>query len=109
MITWTCRDAIQECREACGGFGYLRSSKLGDMRTDQDPAVTYEGDNNVLNQQTSNWLLRQWSMKHKDGENVLSPLGTCNFLNDGLNILKSRFNGSKIEDVCNIKCKLMTI
>ena len=24
LITWTGRDAIQECREACGGNGYLK-------------------------------------------------------------------------------------
>lgn len=28
-ITFTCRDAIQECREACGGFGFLNSARLG--------------------------------------------------------------------------------
>lgn len=105
MITWTCRDAIQECREACGGFGYLKSARLGDMRNDQDPSVTYEGDNNVLGQQTSNWLLRQWTSKHIEGENVLSPLGTCSYINDGMSILKMKFMGSSVEDVCNINCK----
>uniref|UniRef100_A0A1B0APT8 Uncharacterized protein n=1 Tax=Glossina palpalis gambiensis TaxID=67801 RepID=A0A1B0APT8_9MUSC len=36
MITWTARDAIQEAREACGGHGYLKASKLGDLRNDHD-------------------------------------------------------------------------
>lgn len=24
IVTWLCRDAIQDCREACGGHGYMR-------------------------------------------------------------------------------------
>lgn len=85
MITWTARDAIQEAREACGGHGYLKASKLGDLRNDHDPSLTYEGDNNVLGQQASNWLLRQWN------EGIESPVGTANFLKDRDNILKQNW------------------
>ncbi|TDG43363.1 hypothetical protein AWZ03_010231 [Drosophila navojoa] len=74
-ITWSARDAIQEAREACGGHGYLYASKLGQMRSDHDPLCTYEGDNNVLGQQASNWLLRQWSAKELE-----SPIGSVTFL-----------------------------
>ncbi|KAL5280044.1 ACOX3 family protein [Megaselia abdita] len=84
-ITWTARDAIQEAREACGGHGYLKASRLGDLRNDHDPSCTYEGDNNVLGQQASNWLVRQW-------ENVESPVGTVDFLNRKDQMMKRTFN-----------------
>uniref|UniRef100_A0A0K8V1S1 Acyl-coenzyme A oxidase n=1 Tax=Bactrocera latifrons TaxID=174628 RepID=A0A0K8V1S1_BACLA len=82
LLTWTARDAIQEAREACGGHGFLKASKLGDLRNDHDPSVTYEGDNNVLGQQASNWLLRQWN------STVESPVGTANFLKNRGDILQ---------------------
>ncbi|CAG9819046.1 unnamed protein product [Phaedon cochleariae] len=78
LLTWACRDAAQECREACGGHGFLKAARLGDLRTVNDPCVTYEGDNNVLAQQTSNWLLRQWQAV-KAGRPVSAPLGSCSF------------------------------
>lgn len=30
ICAWTVRDVIQECREACGGHGYLKCSQLGE-------------------------------------------------------------------------------
>ncbi|XP_053958182.1 peroxisomal acyl-coenzyme A oxidase 3 [Anastrepha ludens] len=85
LMTWTARDAIQEAREACGGHGYLKASKLGDLRNDHDPSVTYEGDNNVLGQQASNWLLRQWN------GTIESPVGTANFLKNRGDILQNTY------------------
>jgi len=88
VITWLARDGIQVCREACGGHGYLKATGIGDMRNENDANCTYEGENSILVQQTSNWLLGLWRKLQK-GEQVQSPYGTATFLNTYKNILKS--------------------
>lgn len=104
LITWTCRDAAQECREACGGHGFLKSAGIGDIRNTNDPTVTYEGDNNVLVQQTSNWLLRQWQMLREERK-LSCLLGSCKFLANKDSILRRCFNMTKLQDVCDYNCE----
>jgi len=89
LAGWLARDAIQECREACGGHGYLRAAGIGHLRDDHDANCTYEGDNNVLLQQTSNWLLSIWANPKR--EELDSPLGSLKFLTDIKGISEKKF------------------
>lgn len=46
--TWNAMEALQVCREACGGQGYLAPNRIGVLRSDMDPMTTLEGDNSLL-------------------------------------------------------------
>ncbi|XP_030377021.1 peroxisomal acyl-coenzyme A oxidase 3 isoform X2 [Scaptodrosophila lebanonensis] len=98
--TWAARDGIQECREACGGHGYLRASGLGDLRNDNDANCTYEGENNTLIQQASNWLvgLRRSNADFQD----VSPLGTVAFLKDANLLLKAQANERSVLEALDV-------
>jgi acyl-CoA oxidase len=48
--TWSTRDILQECREACGGKGYLTENRIDALKNDTEIYTTFEGDNTVLMQ-----------------------------------------------------------
>ncbi|XP_075150124.1 acyl-CoA oxidase 3 isoform X2 [Haematobia irritans] len=95
--TWAARDGIQECREACGGHGYLKSTGLGDLRNDNDANCTYEGENNTLIQQASNWLVGL--KRGKANFEEVSPLKTVAFLKDMDQILKQKAEEKNAKEV----------
>lgn len=105
MASWLARDGIQEAREACGGHGYLRSARLGDLRNDHDPNNTYEGDNNVLLMQTSNYIIKLYEDKLRNGKNIKTQLGICDYLDKCDEILQDtqfKPNVNSIDDVIRV-------
>ncbi|XP_026747712.1 peroxisomal acyl-coenzyme A oxidase 3 [Trichoplusia ni] len=98
LLTWTVLAAAQQCREACGGHGYLKCANLGDIRSNHEATVTYEGDNNVLSQQTGNWLLRQFESA-RGSRSVDSPLHTVAFLLDWEKCLAARFRCTSTQEL----------
>jgi acyl-CoA oxidase len=61
ITTRFANDALQECREACGGAGYLAENQLVGLRADVDIFATFEGDNTVLLQQVAKALLADYA------------------------------------------------
>ncbi|MEO6998202.1 MAG: acyl-CoA dehydrogenase [Terracoccus sp.] len=75
LTTRHATDTIQECREACGGAGYLWANRLPAMKSDTDIFTTFEGDNTVLLQLVAKSLLAQYRSTFGD----LDTLGIVTF------------------------------
>lgn len=50
FATWNTTATLQECREACGGKGFLSENRIEILKNDTDIYTTFEGDNTVLMQ-----------------------------------------------------------
>ncbi|UJR08223.1 hypothetical protein I4U23_012496 [Adineta vaga] len=102
ICTWNTQKACQECREACGGHGYLYASGFGIIRDDNDPSCTFEGDNNVLLQQGSNYILtiyEEFYQKHEPSSTF--PFHSVDFIKDMKSILEK--NQCSITSECHLK------
>jgi acyl-CoA oxidase len=91
VSTWFTRDTIQTCRECCGGHGFSSYSRLTILKNDAEPSLTYEGENNVLIQQTSKFLLK-CLQNVQAGKPLKSKLNSIQYLSETFNILKSNVN-----------------
>ncbi|MBM6623354.1 acyl-CoA dehydrogenase family protein [Micrococcaceae bacterium RIT802] len=63
--TWNALDILQECREACGGAGFITKNRFTSLRADLDVYVTFEGDNNVLLQLVAKRLLTDYAQEFR--------------------------------------------
>jgi acyl-CoA oxidase len=76
MGTWHASRTIQECREACGGAGYLSVNRFDALRADTDVFTTFEGDNTILMQLVAKGLLTDY----KDSFEDLDQIGMVRFV-----------------------------
>jgi acyl-CoA oxidase len=74
--TWHATRTIQECREACGGAGYLSVNRFAALKADSDIFTTFEGDNHVLLQLVAKGLLTDYASEFED----MDQLGMVRFV-----------------------------
>lgn len=74
-MTWHASKTIQQCREACGGAGYMWANRFADLKADTDIFTTFEGDNTVLLQLVAKSLLGDYQETFGD----LDTLGIVRF------------------------------
>ena len=76
LATWHATATIQECRECCGGAGYMTRNRFAALKADTDVFTTFEGDNTVLLQLVAKSLLTDY----RDSFGELDMLGTAQFV-----------------------------
>jgi acyl-CoA oxidase len=74
--TWHATRTIQECREACGGAGYLAVNRFAALKADTDVFTTFEGDNHVLLQLVAKGLLTDYAGEFEE----MDQLGMVRFV-----------------------------
>ena len=86
--TWNGVYTIQECRESCGGEGYMYVNRFAALKADADIFTTFEGDNTVLMQLVAKNLLGEL----KDQLKEMHPARMARFfLDQRLRALRRRF------------------
>ena len=94
VATWHASETIQSCREACGGAGYLRTSRFAALKADTDVFTTFEGDNTILLQLAAKNLLTDY----RDAFGELDPLGLAQFVaGQALSVLSERTPLGKLD------------
>ncbi|CAN5395614.1 acyl-CoA dehydrogenase [soil metagenome] len=71
--TWNTTATLQECREACGGKGYLSENRFDALKNDTEVYTTFEGDNTVLTQLVAKSRLAEFK-KSFSGMNLMGGI-----------------------------------
>ena len=71
-------ETLQECREACGGAGFLTENRITSLRADLDVYATFEGDNTVLRQLVAKRLVADYGREVKGA--TKTPAGMARFV-----------------------------
>jgi len=66
--TWHNNSCVQECRERCGGQGFLSINRLPALKADSDVFATFEGDNVVLMQLVAKSVLTDFRRQFSDNK-----------------------------------------
>lgn len=76
FATWNTTATLQECRECCGGKGYLSENRIERLKNDSDIYTTFEGDNTVLLQLVAKSRLTEFKQEFSN----MGMFGILNFV-----------------------------
>lgn len=78
FATWNATATLQECRECCGGKGYLSENRIDALKNDTDIFTTFEGDNTVLMQLVAKSRLTEFKQEFAH----MNLFGILNYVTD---------------------------
>jgi acyl-CoA oxidase len=78
VATWNTTHTLQECRECCGGKGYLSENRIDALKNDTEIYTTFEGDNTVLMQLVAKSRLTEFKQEFSN----MDLFGIFNYLAD---------------------------
>jgi acyl-CoA oxidase len=106
FTTWLTHTGIESCRQACGGHGYSAYNGFAQMLNDFAVQQTWDGDNTVLTQQTSRYLLKTILAVSKGKVKADIDQTSVGYLKDLMNLLSEKCQVQKIEDFEDINIQL---
>jgi acyl-CoA oxidase len=78
FTTWNTTQTLQECRECCGGKGYLSENRIDRLKNDTDIFTTFEGDNTVLMQLVAKSRLTEFKQEFAN----MNLFGAINYVTE---------------------------
>lgn len=76
LSTWNTTETLQQCRECCGGKGYLSENRIDDLKNDTEIFTTFEGDNTVLLQLVAKSRLTEFKQEFSN----MNVFGILNYV-----------------------------
>lgn len=88
VATWNTTSTLQECRECCGGKGYLSENRIDALKNDSEIYTTFEGDNTVLMQLVAKSRLTEFKQEFSN----MDVFGIFNYVADQAKITLTERN-----------------
>lgn len=88
FATWNTTQTLQECRECCGGKGYLSENRIDRLKNDSEIYTTFEGDNTVLMQLVAKSRLTEFKQEFGN----MGLFGILNYVADQASTSLSEMN-----------------
>ncbi|KAE8231246.1 hypothetical protein CF326_g3741 [Tilletia indica] len=91
FCTWGTLEAIDKCRQACGGHGYSSYNGFPSMYADFAVHCTWEGDNTILALQSGRSLISSFLEARDKGKKFSEA---TSYMNDIETVLKAKCSGN---------------